>query len=305
VFLLLALALPPAAARAQPPVDATNIRFGLTPDRVRVVIDLKATVPYRIEPSADGRSLVVVMTAVHWLPAPKRTLDKMGPLLAYRFTPGPRPNEGRLELSASQPLRVLTTQAFRPDREHPTHRIMLDLAAATNRPTAVPPPLPPHTTPAAKPTAKPPAKTPGKTRPAAPVAPAPATTQAADQAEQALDQGSRAILEQRDYPDYPSALRSFRKAAALGNAQAAFNLGELYRTGKGVSQDTATAAVWYEKASAAGLPSAQFFLGVLLYNGNGVGQDRERAIGLFKRAATQNYPQAKQALDEIGQSAER
>ena len=349
MVLMLALAgvLVSPAVRADP-VEVVNIRFGHYPDRTRIVLDMKAPLPYRIEPSADGRTLAVVLPAVKWTPPPSRPLAKMEPLLSYQFHPGPRPNESRVVFTAGQPLKVLLTQTFLPDHDHTTHRIMVELAAYTGggKPPAPPPaaPVAAVSPPAAAPAAPSPVKPaspavvaaiplPVKTAPVVvsppaapalapvassppPVAPAPAAASAPvrpvtpapakpiDQAslkpaEQALEQGGRAILDHQDYPDYAGAIRWFRKSAALGNAQAAFNIGELYRTGKGVPQDMPTAASWYEKASQSKLAPAQFLLGVLFYNGTGVAQDRVRARELLKQAAAQNYDPARQALEEI------
>lgn len=304
-LLVMAGGLGGTSAKADP-AEVVNIRFGHYPDRVRVVLDLKSPVPYRTEGSSDGRTVTVVLPPVKWTPPVKRALAKMEPLRDYQFHPGPRPNESRLELIALQPLRVVATQAFLPDSEHPTHRIMVDL---TPHPGGVkaPPPALVATAPAPSPAAaaaptRPPVAAPAAALPepikstaavGLPKAP-PAVT-----AEQALERGAHAIMDHPDYPDYAQAMRWFRKSAGLGNSQAAFNLGELYRTGKGVPLDLAAAAGWYEKSSRAGIAPAQFFLGVLLYNGTGVTQDRTKARDLLTLAAKQGYAPASQALDEI------
>ncbi len=44
--------------------------------------------------------------------------------------------------------------------------------------------------------------------------------------------------------DYATALREFRPLAEQGNADAQFNLGIMYYTGKGVPQDYVQALLW-------------------------------------------------------------
>ena len=95
-----------------------------------------------------------------------------------------------------------------------------------------------------------------------------------------LDQGVRAVL-------------------GLDGAEAAFNLGELYRAGRGVEQDYRQAAEWFRRAAAAGFAPARFHLAVLLFNGAGVPRDPAQARVLIEQAAAQGLPQARQALAEL------
>ena len=57
--------------------------------------------------------------------------------------------------------------------------------------------------------------------------------------------------------DPKAAAAWFSKAAALGDADAQFNLGVCYENGAGVAQDFKTAAAWYAKAASgmAGAPA--------------------------------------------------
>jgi TPR repeat protein len=63
-----------------------------------------------------------------------------------------------------------------------------------------------------------------------------------------------------DRGDYVQARAYYEKAAARGNAVAQNNLGELYFTGKGVSQDYYRAKEWYKLAAAQGQVDAQIGL---------------------------------------------
>ncbi|HEY3326356.1 MAG TPA: tetratricopeptide repeat protein [Novimethylophilus sp.] len=65
----------------------------------------------------------------------------------------------------------------------------------------------------------------------------------------------------------------YRKAAEQGEAQAQFNLGWMYYTGQGVTQDYRQAADWYHKAAEQGLSIAQYNLGLMYGTGQGVTQD--------------------------------
>jgi tetratricopeptide (TPR) repeat protein len=65
----------------------------------------------------------------------------------------------------------------------------------------------------------------------------------------------------------------YRKAAEQGEAQAQFNLGWLYYTGQGVTQDYRQAADWFRKAAEQGFAKAQYNLGLMYGTGQGVAQD--------------------------------
>jgi uncharacterized protein len=69
--------------------------------------------------------------------------------------------------------------------------------------------------------------------------------------------------------DYANAVAIWRPLADAGDADAAFNLGQAYRLGRGVLVDLATAQVWLERAAQKDHPDAQTTLGLLLFqNGN-------------------------------------
>ena len=87
--------------------------------------------------------------------------------------------------------------------------------------------------------------------------------------------------------DYATALREWRPLAEQGDALAQYNLGLLYRKGRGVSQDDAQARQWYTKAAAQGQAKAQFNLGTLYFNGEGVPKDYQQALRWFRLAADQ------------------
>ena len=92
--------------------------------------------------------------------------------------------------------------------------------------------------------------------------------------------------------DYGEAKRWYHRGANVGDADAQYNLGEMYRKGQGVERNYAKAMMWYRKAADQGLARAQFALGFLYYKsqefkGRGVPQDYAEAAKWFHRAADQ------------------
>jgi TPR repeat protein len=127
------------------------------------------------------------------------------------------------------------------------------------------------------------------------------------------------------------AVAIWRPLAAKGQADAAFNLGQAYKLGRGVPADLAEAQLYYEQAARAGHLEAQTSLGLLLFqngnragalrwlkqasdsgepramlvygtalfNGDGVPADRIRAYALVSRAAAQGLAPARTTLGEM------
>jgi len=121
---------------------------------------------------------------------------------------------------------------------------------------------------------------------------APASAQTADEM---FQDGVRAY----GRGDFETAWFRFRLLADKGEARAQFNIGQLYREGKGVPADSVLAAQWYEKAARQGHALAQYNLGYLFEVGQGVTQDVLEARRWYSAAARQNLPVAIAALDRI------
>lgn len=81
------------------------------------------------------------------------------------------------------------------------------------------------------------------------------------------------------------ALEKFKPLAEHGNAQAQYNIGMMYRQGKGMPQDDKEAAAWLSKAAEQGYVEAQENLAVLYSQGRGVAQDWVQADKWFSIAA--------------------
>ena len=65
--------------------------------------------------------------------------------------------------------------------------------------------------------------------------------------------------------DYAAAVAEWREPAMQGDADAQFNMGQAYRLGRGVEQNTRQAQVYYAKAAAQGHVKAADNLGLLLF----------------------------------------
>ena len=80
------------------------------------------------------------------------------------------------------------------------------------------------------------------------------------------------------------------------NADAQYNLGVCYNTGRGVPVDDKEAARLYKLAADQGHALAQYNLGGCYNTGRGVPQDDNEAARLYKLAADQGHAQAQQRL---------
>ena len=96
--------------------------------------------------------------------------------------------------------------------------------------------------------------------------------------------------------DYATALREWRPLAEQGDADAQFNLGQMYRMGQGVAQDDAEAMKWYRKAAEQGHAKAQSNLGFMYDKGQGVAQDDAEAVKWYRKAAEQGDADAQSNL---------
>ncbi|MEJ7776009.1 MAG: tetratricopeptide repeat protein [Sphingomicrobium sp.] len=88
--------------------------------------------------------------------------------------------------------------------------------------------------------------------------------------------------------DFITAVAIWRSLAQKGDADAAFNLGQAYRLGRGVKVDLAEAHKWLEQAARAGHLDAQTTLGLLLFDSGG----RAAAMPWLKSAAERGDPRA-------------
>lgn len=141
----------------------------------------------------------------------------------------------------------------------------------------------------------------------------------------------RAGIEAWQKGDTTGAVAIWRPLAQKGDADAAFNLGQAYRLGRGVPLDLAQAQDWLERAARkghldaqttlglllfqngnrlaamrwlkgaaeAGEPRALLMVGTALYNGDGVARDPVKAYAFVSRAAAQGLAPAKATLADM------
>jgi TPR repeat protein len=144
-------------------------------------------------------------------------------------------------------------------------------------------------------------------------------------------QSVRAGIDAWQRGDAAAAVAIWRPLAEKGDADAAFNLGQAYRLGKGVPVDLGQAQGWLERAARkghldaeatlglllfqngnrvsamrwlnaaaeAGEPRAMLLVGTALFNGDGVPQDPVKAYAYVSRAAAQGLAPAKATLADM------
>lgn len=88
--------------------------------------------------------------------------------------------------------------------------------------------------------------------------------------------------------DYAAAVAIWKPLAEKGDADAAFNLGQAYRLGRGVAVDLSRAQTWLKRAAASGHLDAQTTLGLLLFDSG----SRNEAMVWLKKAAERGEPRA-------------
>lgn len=73
-----------------------------------------------------------------------------------------------------------------------------------------------------------------------------------------------------DTPNYIEDMKRWQPKAEAGDAEAQFQLGQMYALGHGFKQNFNSALEWYEKAAAQGNAKARTALGLLYYYGAGI-----------------------------------
>ena len=94
-------------------------------------------------------------------------------------------------------------------------------------------------------------------------------------------------------------MKWYRLAADQGYALAQFNLGWMYRNGKGVEQSDEEAVKWYRLAADQGDDGAQNNLGWMYENGKGVDQSDEEAVKWYRLSSDQGNTVARENIIRI------
>lgn len=97
--------------------------------------------------------------------------------------------------------------------------------------------------------------------------------------------------------NHAEALRWFRKAAEQGYAFAQYSVGLYYNVGRGgVTRDYVEAVRWYRKSAEQGYAVAQSILGTMYVDGNGVTRNIYEAFRWFRMAAERGHAAAQRSL---------
>lgn len=100
-------------------------------------------------------------------------------------------------------------------------------------------------------------------------------------------------------PKFETGLRYLKRAAYAGQADALYELGELFAQGKKVEQNFQSAFGYYLMSALRGHAAAQFKLSLHYILGWGTPQDYENGVKWLSRSARQGYVWAQQKLAEI------
>lgn len=91
-------------------------------------------------------------------------------------------------------------------------------------------------------------------------------------------------------------LNKQKNLAEQGDANAQYELGEMYYHGKSLPKNNALALEWLEKSAKQNNLYAQHLLGSMYYLGHGVTQDFEKALQYFYQSASQGITQSQYNL---------
>lgn len=99
----------------------------------------------------------------------------------------------------------------------------------------------------------------------------------------------------------PAALQACERAAASGDLQAAYELGEFHYNGQRAPRDLEQARHWYEQASLGGHARAQHQLGLMFFRGEGIPANRVQAYVILKMAAVNGEEPALDSADRVSE----
>jgi localization factor PodJL len=117
---------------------------------------------------------------------------------------------------------------------------------------------------------------------------------------QAMEELGRRLIQGVEATKDPQAGAGWMlRAAQLGSAQSAFNMGVMYERGFVVERNSSKAVDWYRKAANAGLAVAKHNLALLLRDGKGAPRDDIAALDLLKSAAHQGMAASMFVLGDV------
>jgi uncharacterized protein len=99
--------------------------------------------------------------------------------------------------------------------------------------------------------------------------------------------------------DQAVAAQYYERSARYGHVSAMTNLAGIYYFSKGDLQDRKAAVMWWETAARAGDARARYMLGILYFNGEQVARDWPRAFALTQIAADEGIQEARSSLVDM------
>ena len=99
--------------------------------------------------------------------------------------------------------------------------------------------------------------------------------------------------------DYAAARELLTTASDAGNAEAAYELANLYRNGTGGKKDYERAAEIYARSAKNGFAKVQYSLGKMYEHGWGVAADRAAALKWYGAASAQGHAAARASLEYL------
>ena len=99
--------------------------------------------------------------------------------------------------------------------------------------------------------------------------------------------------------NYREAVKWYQKAAEHGNAKAQFDLGLRYSAGDLVPQNDKESFKWFRKSAESGYSKAQFVIGMCYLVGEGVPENETEAAKWFRKAAAQGHKEAERELKRL------
>lgn len=132
-----------------------------------------------------------------------------------------------------------------------------------------------------------------------------ASAQTQQRSAPAEDADSRALKSAVRTGSIDEAVVLLEQSAKAGDAEAQYKLASLYRSGRGVERDDATAFFWMKEAAGRGHARAQYALGQMYLAGRGTKSDREQAEVWLQQAASQGNEKAAELLQKLATTAEQ
>ena len=126
-------------------------------------------------------------------------------------------------------------------------------------------------------------------------------TQTDDEGRSLYQKGEQYLNLNGDSHYYSDAISCYREAAKMGNVDAMYRIGFMYRHGWGVGLNNTEAFKWYRKAADKGNADAMYDIGYMYFYGFGVSENYSEAMKWYRKAAEKGNTWAMNAIGEMFQ----